>query len=53
MTEKRKMRSIWQEFHQKKFISLYNREKQKKLKKWETDCVKLKKIRMPENIWNI
>ena len=42
MTEKRKMRRNCKqcychytkhEFHQKKFISLYNREKQKKLKK--------------------
>ena len=33
MTEKRKMRRNCQEFHQKKCISLYNREKQKKLKK--------------------
>ena len=33
MTEKRKMRSSCQEFHQKKFISPYNREKQKKLRK--------------------
>ena len=32
MMEKRKMRRNCQEFHQKKFISLYNREKQKKLK---------------------
>ena len=44
MTEKRKMRRNCQEFHQKKFISLYNREKQKKLK-----CQTLRRSAIREN----